>query len=174
MQLEHIWLCFACWLFEFWFLLYTLWYVMCFFWRSFDIKRTKHNLYIPIVTISLIHSLFLCLIADQLSDYPMARGSVSEARTGTLDTAAVENKQYDVPSHSLHCIAWGLSNISNTIIHVIPMQWEHVEMIYGYTFTIQLIGKLRSVGGNFTCCIHRSHRPKPVHFNRTIIRKSRV
>ena len=78
-------------------------------------------------------------MADQLSDYPMARGSVSEARTGTLDTAAVENKKYDVPSHSLHCIAWGLSKISNTIIPVIPMQWENVEMIYGYTFTIQLI-----------------------------------
>ena len=131
--IEHIWLCFACWLFELWFLLYTYVFIFC---RSFDIKRTNHNLYLPIVTISLIHSLFLCLMADQLSDYPMARGSVSEARTGTLDTAAVENKKSDVPSHSLHCIAWGLSNISNTIIPSTNAVGKCGNDIWLYTFTI--------------------------------------
>ena len=67
-------------------------------------------------------------------------------------------------------------NVLGYTILIIPNTNAVESMLkwYVFTFTTKLKGKLRSVQGDSTFDIHRSHPPKLVPFNWTIIRKSCV
>lgn len=140
MQLEYmIYIIMFC-LLVVWILVSFVYVCVCFF-EIFWYSRTNHNLYIP--TISLIHSVFLCLMAAGWINYPPIQWpEVPHQKHGLVPWRhSCCWQQKNMMFQVIHCLCClGVCQEYQTQSYLAPMQWENVEMIlvYGFTFTIQL------------------------------------